>query len=92
MINITNITNYEYESFSVSIQKDKIYSSFIKIKPLINALEENNKKRNYHLVINSFNKNNAQLIFNEKMPSLIYFDSNLKNIKLSYQMGNSEEP
>ena len=40
-INIIQISNYEYEAFSAIIQKDKINSSFIIIKPLIiNPLEK----------------------------------------------------
>ena len=74
------------------IQKDKIDSSYIVIKPLINPLEEKNKKRTYHLIINSFDANNPKLHFNEKFPTLIYFDSNLDKMILSYHINNSEEP
>ena len=60
-ITIQSISNYEYDAFSVFIKQDKINSSYIKIKPLINILEENNRKREYHLVINSiYNKNNDE--------------------------------
>ena len=38
-ITIQTISNYEYDAFSVFIKKDKINSSYIKIKPLINILE-----------------------------------------------------
>ena len=82
---IQTISNYEYDAFSILIKEDKINSSYIKIKPLINILKENNKKRAYHLVINSFYKDNSQLELKEKEPTLIYFDSSLETIKLSYR-------
>ena len=82
---IQNISNYEYDAFSVFIENETINSSYIKIKPLVNILNENNKKRTYHLVINSFYKDKPQLDLNEKEPTLIYFDSNLDTIKLSYK-------
>ena len=94
-ITIQTISNYEYDAFSVFIKEDIINSSYIKIKPLINILEENNKKREYHLVINSiYNdyKDYPQLELNEKEPTLIYFDSNLKKIKLTYQPLIQNEP
>ena len=87
-ITVQSITNYEYGAFSVLIKKEKIISSYIKIKPLINILEENNKKRIFHLVINCFYKDNPQLELKEKEPTLIYFDSTLEGIKLSYQSKN----
>ena len=68
---VKNISNYEYDAFSIVVPKDKINSSFIRVKPLIiNQLEEKNKKRAYHLIINCFDKNNPQLIFDEKSPHL----------------------
>ena len=91
-IEIKQISNYEYDVFSAIIPNDKINSSFFKIKPLINLLEEKNKKRTYHLIINCLDKNDPQLILNEKYPSFIYFNENLENITFSYELNNSEEP
>ena len=89
---VKNISNYEYDAFSIVVPKDKINSSFIRVKPLINPLEEKNKKRTYHLIINSFDKDNPQLMFTEKFPTLIYFDSKIETIKFFYELNNSEEP
>ena len=91
-ITIENISNYEYDAFFVIIKKEKINSSYIRIKPLINPLEEKNRKRTYHLIFNSFDKSNPQLIFNEKFPTLIYFYSSLEKMKFIYESNNSKEP
>ena len=91
-ITIENISNYEYDAFFVIIKKEKIDSSYIRIKPLINPLEEKNRKRTYHLIFNSFDKSNPQLIFNEKFPTLIYFYSSLEKMKFIYESNNSKEP
>ena len=91
-VTITKISNYEYDAFSIVIKKNKTNSTFIRVKPLINPLEEKNKKRDYHLVINNFDENNPQLILNEKYPTLIYFYSNVKRMNFSYNLNNSEEP
>ena len=90
---IKQISNYEYNAFSIFIKKNIINSAKFQIQPLINQLEEKNKKRTYHLIINNIDIGNSQLTFNdEKFPTLIYFDSNLENIILSYNSINSKEP
>ena len=91
-INITKISNYEYDAFSLAINRNIINSTIIRVKPLINQLEDKNKMRTYHLIINSYYRNNSQLILNEKLPTLIYFDSILNSLNLSYNLGNYEEP
>ena len=87
-----SISNYENDAYSFLIPNQKINFTYFKIKPLINGLKENNLKRTYHLVINSFYKDNPQLFLNEKEPTLIYFDSNINKIKLFYNSSNLEEP
>ena len=91
-INISKVSNFEYDAFSAIIKKGKIETSRFKIKALINELNENNKKRIYHLVINSFDKNNPHLVLNDKEPTFIYFNPNLNNITLSYESNNIREP
>ena len=91
-ITLKKISNYEYDAFSAFIQKNKKNSSYIKIKPLINPLDDKNIKRTYHLIINSFYKNNSYLIFNESYPTLIYFDLNLTKIKLHFKLNYTEGP
>ena len=88
---IRKISNYEYDAFSIVIKEDKINTSFIRVKPLINPLEDKNNIRTYHLIINNFYVKAPELIFNENFPTLIYFDSNLENITLSYNLNDSEE-
>ena len=78
------ISNYEYGAFSIIMPKDKINSSTIKVRPLINPLEEKNIKREYHLVISSLEINDPKLIFNKELPTLINFDSNLTKMNLYY--------
>ena len=88
-ISIQNISNYDYDSYFAVIKKEKLNTSYFKIKPLINSIDDNNKNRTFHLIINSFeNNNNPQLYLNEKQPTLIYFDS-LNNITLSYELNNT---
>ena len=90
-IKIKKISNYEYDSYFAVIKKGKLESSYFKIKPLINSIDDNYKNRTYYLVINSFeNNNNSKLYLNEKEPTLIYFD-NLKNITLSYELNSKPE-
>ena len=91
-IKINNISNYEYDSYYAIIKKgdeedEEELKSNIIVKPLIYSLNENNKNRTYHLIINSFkNNSNTELILAEKEPTLLYFNNNLKEIKLLYEL------
>ena len=87
---IKKVSNYEYDAFYVEITTEKLPK--FKIKPLINQLDENSQKKDYHLVINCFEKNNPKLYLNEKEPTLIYFDSNLDKMTLFYEPTILTEP
>ena len=91
-INIEKISNFEYDSYYAIIKKGELQSTNIKIQPLIYSLNEIKKNKTYHLVINSFeNNNNTKLILKEKESTLLYFNQNLTEIQLLYDIIKAEK-
>ena len=89
IINIEKISNYGNDGYYAIIKKGELNYLSIKVKPLIFSLNDYKKNRTYHLVINSFEKNNnAQFILKEKAPTLLYFNNNLNEIQLLYNLNN----
>ena len=84
---IIKINNYEYDAFSVKIHKDDLEEVNIKLKTLITSNDEYNKNRTFHLMINSFQNNDeSKLNIKENEPTFLYFNNNLKKIKLFYEI------
>ena len=86
-INVEKISNYEYDSYYAIITKEYSKENIL-VYPLIYSLNENKKNRTYHLVINSFEKK-EELILGEKAPNLLYFNQNLNEIKLKYELNTN---
>ena len=86
-IKVENISNYEYDSYYAIITKTESKSNIL-VYPLIYSLNEIKKNRTYHLIINSFEKKEG-LILGEKAPNLLYFNNNLTEIQLSYELNKN---
>ena len=93
-LRIEPISNYEYNAFYTIINKDKLNSTYFKIKVLMNSKNDYNKNRTYHLIINSFEYiNNSNLIIKEKEPTLLNFNNTIEKfdkINLLYNLNNKE--
>ena len=62
------------------------------IKALINPLNNNDKKRTFHLVINSFeNRNNSTLKIKENESTLLYFNNSFDTIQIQYELNKNEK-
>ena len=84
-IDIITIKNYDYDSFSIKMPAKQLGKVSIKLKTLITSNDEYKKNRTYHLIINSFKNNEySNLYIKENEPTFLYFNNNLKNIKLLY--------
>ena len=93
-VNIIKINNYEFGGFYTIIQKDKLDKIIFKIKTLIliNTIDDYNKNRTYHLIINSFEYiNNSNLIIKEKEPTFLNFNNTIDKINLVYNLNNKEK-
>ena len=86
IINTTKISNYDYDAFSIIIPGNELNST-IKLKTLITSNDEYKKNRTYHLIINSFQINELpELNIAENKPIFLYFNNNLTNISLLYNL------
>ena len=90
-IEFEKISNYEYNAFYAIIKKDKINSTFFKIKTLMNSVNDYNKNRTFHLIINSFEYiNDTNLTIKEKEPILLNFNNTINKINLLYNLTKQE--
>ena len=94
-VNVFKISNFNYEAFYISINKET--STKFKISPLIHSSKEENQNRNYPLIINSIEINDSkipELNATENGPVFLYFNNELKQIKLLYTFknNNNEHP
>ena len=88
-INILPISNYDNNAYVSIIPKEQLSTTYFKIMPLINPLDNTNKYRDFHLTINSFeNNSNPRLFLKEKVPTIIYFNTNLTRTTILYDLKN----
>ena len=90
-ISIEKIRYSEHYAFYTIVKIDKLNSTFFKIKTLINSIDDYDKNRTFHLIINSFEYiNNTNLILKEKEPTFINFDNTIDKINLLYNLTNKD--
>ena len=90
-INIIEISNYKYNSYFLIIPKNETNFVKIKIKSLITSYSDYFKKRTFHLLINSFAKEeNPILNIMENNPVFLYFNNNFDNITLLYEFNKTK--
>ena len=90
-----NISYYNNSAYYISTDYNELIC--LTIKPLIRSSKEQNQKRNYPLIINTikyslFYTPFPTLNVKENEPIFLYFNSDLKSIKLVYTNSNSEQP
>ena len=90
-IEIKTISNYEYNSYYAKIENEIAQNVNFKLKVLKNILDDNNKNREFHLIINTLVKNNTlyELNINDKESFILNFNNNLNEVKLIYNLNHS---
>ena len=89
---IKNITHYNYNALSIFLNEDSNFS----IKPLIQSKKEQSQNRKYPLIISridvvadkSKNSSIPELNIEGNEPVFLYFNDNLKRIKLVFNYKN----
>ena len=90
-IEIKTISNYEYNGYYAKIENEIAQNVNFKLKVLKNVLDDNNKNREFHLIINTLVKNNTlyELNINDKESFILNFNNNLNEVKLIYNLSHS---
>ena len=90
-ISIEKIRYSEHYAFYAQVERNKLNSTYFKIKALINSINDYGKNRTFHLIINSFKYiNNTNLTLKEKEPTFINFYNTIDKINLLYNLANKD--